>query len=830
MYNTVPELVKSAARKYKNKTAFQIKRGFRTERFSFREIFEYSLRLSTYLKRLGLKKGDKVLIFAPNMPEWVIAYLAAVNLGVVVVPVDIQTKNETVLKFVKQCEPKLIFRSKNIRRDVKLKVLNVFLEDISNYIESLPLYKGMANLRGDDLLCISYTSGTTGEPKGVMLTHKNLLSNLEMVQRVFPLEADQITLSILPLSHAYGQMADLLAPFRTGAKVIFLNRLNAVTIRRALQRNKVTALTVVPQILRFLLDDIEYHVREQKKESIFKISFALSRYLPFGFKRLLFRKIHRRFGGSLQFMVSGSAPLDLKLTTTWENFGIPILEGYGATECSAAVSLNTLRNKRLSSAGKLLPGVKVKIGKNSEILVYGPNVSRGYYKNKAKTRKAFRSSWYYTGDIGYFDKDGYLYILGREKFKIVLPSGLKVYVEDVEKKLNKHSQVWDSCVVGVKKGEGEVVHAVLITKSKANVEKIVRKVNKELESHQQIMECSIWPDEDFPRLHTLKIDRSKVLESIGRGSSIFDKKKTSEILETKDKLRRIISQVSQVDPKSIKENMNLCLDLNLDSLKRVELVSLIEEELGVLLDEAEITPRTTVKSLKTLVKRAPRSTSLEEPRIKPFGVLKKSIRYLALKLLAEPLHSFFVKIKKVEGIENFKKIRGPAIIIMNHPGVYDYLCLIRVLPKELLMRYTGVADDSHWHNFIHRFFHSNIAGAIPINKRGGPVRESLETIGEFLDSGWVVGIAPEGKYSKKGKIGEFKEGTGLMAVEMKVPTVPFKIGSEYHKIFPPGKTSRRYFPKGRGEVAVKIGEPIVFPKGTSYKEATRLMRKAIESL
>lgn len=831
MHKTVPDLVKSAARKYKDKTAFQIKRGFRTERFSFKQVYKDSLKLSAYLKNLGLKKGDKVLILAPNMPEWIMAYLGAVNLGVVVVPVDVQTHLETVSKFVKQSEPKLIFRSKFVRGDAAgLKVKPLFLEELVKLVEGLPLYKGNVRLKGDDLLCISYTSGTTGEPKGVMLTHKNLLSNLEMVLEVLPLDENLVTLSILPLSHAYGQMADILAPFRIGAKVVFINKLNAITVARTLKKNKVTTLTVVPQILRFLLDDIEYHVKEQKKEALYNLSLALAKNLPLKARKLIFRKIHQSLGGSLQFMVSGSAPLDLKLATTWEKFGIPILEGYGATECSAAVSINTFKNKRSGSVGKVLPGVKVRLDENREILILGPNVSRGYYQNKAKTEKAFKNGWYYTDDIGYFDEDGYLYILGREKFKIVRSDGTKVYVEDVEKKLNKHPHVWDSCVIGVKRKEGDVVYAVLITKKRDNLEKIIHEVNKELESHQQIMEYSIWPDEDFPRLSTLKIDRNKVLVSIERGSSIFDKKKLSEVLETKDKLQRIIFQVSQVDPKSIKENMNLCLDLDLDSLKRVELISLIEEELGVLLDEAKITPRTTVKSLKALVKGVPRSHSLEEPRIKPFGVLKNSIRYLALKLIAEPLHGFFVKIKEVEGTENFKKIKGPAIIIMNHPGVYDYLCLIRVLPKELLMRFTGVADDTHWHNFIHRFFHSNIAGALPINKRGGPVRESLETIGEFLDSGWVVGIAPEGKYSEKGRIGEFKEGTGLMAVEMKVPAVPFKIGSEYHKIFPPGKTPRRYFPKRRGEVAVKIGEPIVFEKGISYKEATKIMREAIENL
>ncbi len=583
-YQNLGQFVKENAESHKDKVAYQIKRGLRTEKFTFGEVYSLSLKTATFLKKNGLEKGDRVAIWAPNMPEYPILYFGCWLAGIVAVPIDVRTTQETLNVFLQKAKCKIGFKGQYVAGDFgKLVDKSFFLEELVDLVKDSPPSHVSLPISRNDLAEIAFTSGTTGTPKGVMLTHGNFLSDVEALTKVFPFKARWRALSLLPLSHAFEQVVDFLAMSQEGIPVTYLERTNSLTILGALRKNQVTSAVLVPQALRLLFSGIEREVERQGKTKQFQQAFKIAPYLPLFARRILFRKIHKNLGGKLELFGSGSAPLDLKLAKSWEALGVEVAEGYGATETTAALTINTPSAKRLGSVGQVLPGLEVKIDlKTHEILAKGPNVSLGYFEDPEKTKHAFSGGWYRTGDVGNIDKDGFLYITGREAFRIVLPNGQKVYPEDLEKKLNSHPLVKEACVVGIKREEGEVVHAAIITKRPQQLDKIVKEINAALASHEQILESSLWKDEDFPRTPILKIDRKKVAETIA------GVKPETPVIKVKaeDKLMGLIAQVTKVPLPKIKDTSILAMDLKLDSLGRVELLSLIEQEFAVAIPES----------------------------------------------------------------------------------------------------------------------------------------------------------------------------------------------------------------------------------------------------
>jgi len=847
------EFLKECSRVHRDRIAYEIKRGFRTQRFSFREVYELASKTATFLKLKGLKKGDRLAIWSGNCPEYPVLYFGCWLLGVVTVPIDIRTTQESIRIFLEKANCKIGFKSKFVPGDFpKITKHKFYLEDLVNLVSHLPCIHSdhLEGVRINDLAEIAFTSGTTGTPKGVVLTHGNFLSNIDALTRSFPFKKEYRTLSLLPLSHAFEQTADFLALYKTGIKVTYLERTNRLTIIKALRKNKITSVALVPQALSLLINGIEQQVEKQGKESLWKILNKIAPFLPIPVRRLMFRQVHKQLGGKLLFFGCGSAPLNLKLAQKWENLGIQVFEGYGASETTAVLTINTPKTKKLGSVGKALPGIKLRIytdvrsqptpdvkhvrtsgyhGGVGEIMAKGPNISLGYFEDEEKTKVTFRDGWYHTGDIGQFDKDGFLYITGREAFRIVLANGQKVYPEDIEKKLNAHPFVTESCVVGLKKEEGEVVHAVVITKYPKKLSEIIRDTNQKLASHEQIMEYSLWKEEDFPRTPILKIDRKKVASTLashpdpdlsGKGSSV--------ISHTQDKLISLISLVTKTAQSKIKENLSLATDLKLDSLQRVELLSLIEQEFAVAISETAINPQTTVEVLRTLIKESP--IAPEETKITEWNYnhISAKIRTFLQDFFAFPIHALFAPIKVI-GKENLRNIQKPCIFYFNHIGIMDGLCVLRVLSKEIREKLVIAVNSDIWQDYRKNWVQF-LGGGFPFDKKK-KIKASLETTGEFLDKGFSVLLAPEGTFSKDGTLMEFKKGIGFIAVEMQVPVVPIKIDPAYREIFPPmGKLFLENLPKKRKKIWIKIGKPMSFLKNVSYEEASKKMRQVLEAL
>jgi len=820
------EFLKKYSEINRDRVAYEIKRGFRTEKITFDSVYSLARKTAAFLAQKGLKKGDKVVIWAPNMPEYSILYFGCWIIGVVTVPIDVRTTQETLKIFLEKAKCTLGFKSKFIPGDFgKLVKESFYLEDLVELVSELPLTTNYQSLVAkDDLAEIAFTSGTTGTPKGVMLTHENFLSDVESLTKAFPFKKEWRALSLLPLSHAFEQTVDFLTLFKAGIKVTYLERTNRLTILKAMRKNKITSVALVPQALNLLMNGIEAEVEKKGKQRVWKVLNSVSAYLPIWTRRLLFSQVHRRLGGNLKFFGCGSAPLNLKLAQKWENLGIEIFEGYGATETTAALTINTPQGKKLGSVGKVLPGMNLRVNPSLEIEASGPNISPGYFEDEEKTKAAFLNGWYKTGDIGQFDKDGFLYITGREAFRIVLPDGRKVYPEDLEKKLNAHPKVQEACVIGINREKGEVVHAVILTKQANKLPSIINDVNKKLASHEQIMESSIWKDEDFPRTPILKIDRNRVLEKI-QGIKL---ERPEIIIKTEDKLIALISHLAHISPNKIKETLTLGTDLKIDSLGRVELLSLIEQEFGVAISETKITQETSLRKLRKLIKEAP--TTFEEIPINEslYNPLIMKIRTFLQQLLPFPLHALFVPMEGKDEA-NLKDLKLPVIFYFNHIGIMDGLCVLRILPQYIRERIVIAANSDLWKDW--RFpFVEFFGPAYPFDKKE-KVKASLELTGEFLDRGFSILMAPEGIFTPDGKLLEFKPGIGLLAVEAQVPVVPIKIDPAYLEIFPPmGGKFIENIPKKRKKIWIKIGKSLTFGKDTSYEEATQKMRQALEDL
>ncbi|OGY23846.1 MAG: hypothetical protein A2126_00500, partial [Candidatus Woykebacteria bacterium GWB1_45_5] len=689
-YQNLGEFLKHIYDTFPDSTALETKKLFRLERYTYKDLGDCGRRVAALLKDAGVQKGDRVLIWTPNLPEWVVVYFGALFLGAVVVPVDPSTSSETISKFVKSTSPRIIFRSKFLGGNLNgLVEKEIFLEELDEVLIKFEPLDWKDNKVGFyDVAEIVFTSGTTSEPKGVILTHKNLLANLESLLQMFPGKNYYRFLSILPLSHMYEQMVGLLGPLSVGARITYLPRLNSLTVARTVRESGITAFIAVPQVLNLLLNSIERKVKEMHFGWWWDFALTISPTLPFMWiRRLLFYPIHRFFGGRLEFIAVGGAPLNYSLARTWELLGVKILQGYGTTEASPLISLNTLEERRLDSVGKLVPGVEVKIEPNGEITVRGENITQGYWQNEEATKKSFADGWYKTGDIGYLDNEGFLYIKGREKFMIVLPDGKNVYPEDIEKKLNNHPAIKESTIVGLKKEGEESVHAVLILKNRLDPNPIVKEINKKLESHQQITSFSLWPQEDFPRTHTLKVDRKEVLDQVSSGlkqvKSITDKATTG------DKLIEIVATLSNKVRSEITPEKNLVSNLGFDSLSRLELVALIEEEMGVSVSESSIDSNTTIGNLKQLVGEAEGSGKVVKFKKWPLWGPIKLFRFILQNILLFPIVNIFVLLE-VNNRGTLGSLNSPAIFIFNHTSHFDVPVVLKLLPGNIRW-YTCVA-------------------------------------------------------------------------------------------------------------------------------------------
>ena len=530
---TIKEMLERNAEKYRDCVAFQMKEGKSYRKITYEKTLHLVRKIQTFLIKTGIKSGDRVALISENRPEWALSYLAIVGLGAIAVPLDAFLNPEEIQTLLKDSDTKAIILSKkyiDYIKKTKLEWCSLFMEEFENFPTPTSTLTGEVKL--EDIASIVYTSGTTGAPKGVMLSHNNIMSNVVSVASLFDTVPKENLLSILPLHHTFETTVGFLAPFYKGSIITFAESLKSNKILANMQETGVTAMCGVPLLYQLLYNGIVREVEEKNLSKLFSILFLISKFfrnvIDVNLGKFLFASVHKKFGGKIRFFVSGGAALDPDIARNYEIMGFTMLQGYGLTESSPVLACCTLEKNKIGSVGQPVPGIEIRAagpGKVGEILASGPSIMKGYYNQKELTSRVLIDNWLHTGDMGYLDENGYLFITGRSKDIIVTASGVNVYPEEIEFSLNKIPAVKESCVIGVKvkdgvrKGAEEVV--ALIVPDMEYLEKLrneddesikemiareVQNYNRRIADSKRIARFIICKDE-FPKTRLKKLKR-----------------------------------------------------------------------------------------------------------------------------------------------------------------------------------------------------------------------------------------------------------------------------------------------------------------------------------
>ncbi|MBI1920054.1 MAG: AMP-binding protein [Geobacter sp.] len=810
-----------------NATAFVYRTGVRRFTFSYGELYDLALRMARLLEEKGVNPGDRVLLWAPNSPWWGVVFWGCVARGAVVVPVDFMSGRERAEGIAGLAETRLVVQSRaKVERIDGASML--FAEHLEFLLaERKPLEK-IYRPKLDDTAQLIYTSGTTGAPKGVILTHENLMANLDQVNRHIPVVTPEFRfLSLLPLSHMFEQMGGFFIPLSHGASIVYLRIMKPSAMVEAFREEGVDALVTVPRLLQLLKSSVERELTEKGLEGPFRWLVGAAQNLGQGIKKFLFFPVRRSFGSRLRLFFSGGAALDPEVFAFWDALGYTVIEGYGLTECSPVLTANTMERQIPGSVGKALPGVELKLDEG-ELLARGANVFPGYFRNEEATRGAFTADgWFLTGDLGEIDAEGWLRIKGRSKELIVTGAGINVYPDELEELLNKAKGVREACVVGLNRGSGEEVHAVLLLDDSGRPPaEIVGEVNQSLDDLHHITGYSVWPEAEFPKTTTLKIRKFKVKEQLAR------KAEGAVPAAGAERLAVLIAGVTGASLDEVREESVLVADLGLTSIGRLELVNRLEQEYRLDLDDALIGPQTKVADLRAILDKREKAVVSGKFRFWTNSRPICWLRMLADCLINRPLFSFFVRLK-AEGAEHLAKVEGPVIFAANHMSFLDQPAVMFSMPADVRYRTATAA----WAEFFFVNFRNQLQklwkrlcyeyGTLALNlfplPQSSGFRESLRFMGRLADSGRNILIFPEGARSPDGRLLPFEQGLGLVVHELRLPVIPVKIKGLEH-VLPRGAN----FPK-RGDVGVTFGKPMEF--GLEEPEAVvEAIRKAIEGL
>ncbi|GAB6072517.1 hypothetical protein JCM14244_08940 [Venenivibrio stagnispumantis] len=515
---------------------------YQDKEISYKELIENIKFFSSLVP-----ENTKVAIFSENRPEWIYALFGIWQKNSIAIPIDYLSSKEDVEYIINDASPSLIFCSKNnsrILKDINFENIIIF-EELSFKKIDIELI----NPKMEDIALILYTSGTTGNPKGVMLSFENLYSNIDSIKKENIAKKEDKTIAILPFHHSYTLMVSLLVPLHIGATIIFLPKLSAEDILSTMQKYKITILIGVPRLYYLFHQKIFEKINQNFfAKTLFKISTVINSQK---LSKILFKKVHKVFGGNIKFFVSGGAKFDLEVAKDLWALGFKIVEGYGLTETSPIVSFNPPDKIKLGSVGKPIEGVQVKI-ENEEIVVKGKNVFKGYYNKPEETEKVLKDGWFYTGDLGYIDEEGYLYITGRKKEIIVLPNGKNINPEEIENRILKISKYIKEIAVVEKEGQlfaiiypdFEILKKETVTNIYETIKwQVIDKYNLNAVSYKKINGFKIV-DTELPKTRLGKIKRYKLQELLEEKP-----KEIKEIPEPQDEEYKILKDYLIPKPK-----------------------------------------------------------------------------------------------------------------------------------------------------------------------------------------------------------------------------------------------------------------------------------------
>jgi long-chain acyl-CoA synthetase len=850
--------------------AYRQRRGYRTESFTYADVLALAFGFASTLETRGIGKGDRIMLWGENCAEWVAAFFGCALTGVIVVPMDDGASPDFAMRVIQQVQAKLLIASLRHINDLAGAVPALTFEDLSTARSDSPT--SMPGPSREDTLQIVFTSGTTAEPRGVVISHANVLANVAPLERAMQgyLKYERFVhplrfLNLLPLSHVFGQFLGMFLPPLLGGTVIFQDELKPSEVINTIHRERVSVLVSVPRVLQSLKHKIELDLEQSGKAESFRRRFVAAKEKHFLHRWWIFRSIRRQFGWKFLAMISGGAALDSETEEFWGRLGYAAIQGYGLTETTSLVSVNHPFKLGKGSIGKVLPGREVKLAEDGEILVRGAGVTSGYWNDTkqggASEARASNNQinddqgWYRTGDVGALDADGNLYFKGRKKEVIVTPAGLNIYPEDLEAALRQQPEVKDCIVVGIERdGNAEPCAVVILRDSGPAAKKLdeaMRRANQLLAEYQQMRMWMEWPEEDFPRTSTQKPRRSLITEAArarfaekspllaqsarGKwGTAAPDEASTRQ----HGPLADLIARVSGHSVTNLREDASLDSDLGLSSLDRVDLLSAIEDRYQVDLSETRFSAVRTVGDLERMLRgEAAPVAGYHYPR----WVLRWPVtwlRWLAHYLLMRPA-IILLGWPRIEGREHLRDVNGPLLVISNHLGDVDPGFILTALParfrNHLAVATGGEALEAlrippPGRNVFLRAFDRlqwtlgvSLLNLFPLPREAG-FRRSFAYAGEAVDRGYNILVFPEGRHTTDGKMNPFRAGIGLLAVNLGIPVLPMRIDGLYE-----AKAAGRWI-VAPWTICVKIGKPTQFEPGTDPGQIAAELQKAVENL
>ena len=814
--------------------------GYRVRAHTYEEVGRAARGFAMRLASAGLQKGDKVVFWGENRPEWIVCYWGCLISGVIVVPIDYRSSADFVRKVRTLVDAKVVLIGEDVNetgfgRSDQSGIAVWRFGDIDWRADG-PMPE-LAVSR-DDIIQIIFTSGATAEPKGVVIRHRNVLANIVPVEREIT-KYQRYTrlfhplrfLNLLPLSHMFGQsMATSIPPMVRGT-VIFMRTFNPHDILRLIKSRHVSVVVCVPKIL----DVLREHAVRAWPESKDAPRAGIS--IPGRWWR--YRRVHSAFGLKFWAFVVGAAPLPPDVEEFWRRMGFAVIQGYGLTETAPIVTLNHPFRTSKGSVGTPIGGVEIRIAEDGEILVRGENVTSGYYApSNPESRTPIPGSevfdsdgWFHTGDVGERDEQGRVFIKGRKKEMIVTPEGLNVFPEDVERVLNELPGVRESAVVGVTQGAEERVHAVLVLDPDADSDAVVRTANSRLQDHQRIRAASAWNTGPLPRTEgTRKLKRAAIREWVQAGEKPVT-------IAAGDSLESLVARFAHGRDISGTTTLE---ELGLSSLERVELMIALEDRFQTRLDEGRFSQAARIADLQRLVEQPGPieevAESVEFPswnRTWPVRI----IRRLSQAIWILPLARAFAW-TRIEGREHLRDLDGPVIFAANHQSHMDVPVILAALPAGIRARVApAMAKEffkahffpeghtwTQWFtNTVNYYLAAFYFNAFPLPQREAGTRQTLAYAGELVGSGWSILIFPEGERSATGEIKPFRGGIGMMASRLDVPVVPVRLDGVDRVLHMKWKMAKP------GQVRVAFGAPMRL-RGEDYAALAVDVERRVKSL
>lgn len=846
--------------RYSDDIAFVQRRGYRREAWSYNKLANVAVVCAAELKERGVRTGDRVLLWGPNSAEWTAAFWGCLLRGAVAVPMDDGATLDFAGRVARDAGVKLIFSSRE-KAVVDPAIPRLVLEDLPDtarpavVVASLPasgqpskaLYEFLADeaITRKHIAQILFTSGTTAEPRGVVLTHGNFLANLEPLERgidpyrkyerwFHPLRF----VTLVPLSHVFGQFMALFVPPLLGATVVFERSANPAEIIRTVKRERATALIAVPRMLDALHAGMQREFEARGQKGWLQRNFEAANGKKFVRRAWRFRRIHRRFGWKFWAFISGGAALSQATEEFFKRVGYAVVQGYGMTETASLISLNHPFRATEGSIGKVLPGREFKLAEDGEILVRGENVASGYWEGGSLRQGVRdRENWLRTGDIGEVDAEGNLRFKGRKKNVIVTAAGLNIYPEDVEVALRKQPGVRDCVVIAIERGGNAEPCATLLLENRSDenddaVKKAIENANASLAEYQRVTDWVVWPEPDFPRTPTgkprLNLIAARAAELL---DGIWPAKGPVGALDD------LLAKFSLADEPSGK----LEKELRLTSLDRVELMSALEQRFQVELNETSFAEAKTVADVQRLVQQpAAYRTGYVYPRWTQ-RTLARWLRLAVYYALTWPATQILGH-PKIVGRENLRGLRGPVLIISNHiTRRADIGLILAALPRRfrhyLAIAMGGESMQRMRHPPRDWFFAKRWAyqlgfglvtllfNVFPLPQHSG-FRESFRFAGESADRGYNILVFPEGEVnnSEDGRMAPFQSGIGLLAENLRLPIIPMRLDGVWQM----KREGRRL--AHVDEITVRIGTPIVFAPDAPPEEIARALEVLVKKL